>query len=220
MNLLIVGSLLLSASHAQETVDIGVLKNEDIQVVQNLLYPKANKTELSFQLGVMPFDAFLTTPNLQVGLDLHQSESVALSFALGGGYGLERAISRQLQSPTFGVAGYAYRYLGSALGGMTYSPWYGKVAVSGKKVVHYDIYGALRGGVTLEQSIFPDGAIAVSPTVSPAIGFRFFTSEKLAIRCEFRDDLMVQRRKLTEKWYFKQNLNVGLGISLLSGGSK
>jgi hypothetical protein len=33
-------------AHAQEAVDIGVIKDSDVKVVQNLLYPKTDKIEV------------------------------------------------------------------------------------------------------------------------------------------------------------------------------
>ena len=80
---------LASNANAQETVDIGVIKNSERRVVQKLLYPKEGRTELGVHLGVMPFDAYLVTPNLQFSFDMHLSESLSVSTIVGGGYGLK-----------------------------------------------------------------------------------------------------------------------------------
>ena len=66
-------------SLAQDTVDIGVIKNSERRVVQKLLFPKEGRTEIGFHLGVMPFDAYLVTPNIQASFELHLSESLSVS---------------------------------------------------------------------------------------------------------------------------------------------
>lgn len=202
---------------AQEEVDVGVLRDEDIDVVQDLLYPKNGRTEVGVHLGWMPFDPLLTTPNLQVSIDHHLSEELAVSALIGGGYGLKTVRHRELEGPAYGIAPYAYRYLASGLVGVTWSPIYAKMAVRQDKVIHYDVYLAGRVGGTLEQSTIPAGGITVAPTLSLGIGARFFLTDGLAVRFEIRDDLMVEFRKLTSAWYFKQNGAIMLGASFMLG---
>lgn len=209
-------AMLLSQASAQETLDLGRITDDDITVVQKILHPKEGRTEFGVHLGVMPFDPFLVTPNLQVSFEKHTSERLALSVLVGGGYGLQNATSRTLNSPTYGVTPYAYRYLGSALVGANWSPIYAKANLNGARVVHFDVYGVLRGGVTLERSIVPDGSFAVAPTLSPGVGTRFWWKPNLALRVEIRDDILLERRALTQSWHIKQNAGVTLGVTFLS----
>jgi outer membrane beta-barrel protein len=202
---------------AQDTVDIGVIRDEDITVVQKLLYPKAGRAEIGLHAGVMPFDAYLTTPNAQLSYVQHLSERLAVSIVGGGGWGFKTAVYRKLESPTIGVAPYAYRYLGSGLGGIEWSPVYAKLNWNGGRVLHFDVYLAVRGGVSVESSVIPSGGIAIAPTVSPGLGGRFFLSRGAALKIELRDDLLLERRALTDSTEFKQNANVTLGLVLLSG---
>lgn len=206
----------LSPASAQETLELGVLTDEDVTVVQRILYPKGGRMELGAHLGLMPFDAFLVTPNLQLSVDLHQSDRVAVSVLGGVGYGLQNGTSRTLGSPTYGVTPYAQRYLASALVGMQWAPIYAKLNWSGARVVHFDVYGTARAGVTVQQSIIPDGSIGVGPTVSPGIGTRFFLGPNTALRVELRDDVLLERRKLTDSWAIKQNAGITVGITMLS----
>jgi len=208
----------LGSTHAaaQETIDIGVLRDADVHVVQNILYPKDGRIEVGVHLGWMPFDALITTPNLQVSVDTHLTEQLAVSVLVGGGYGLKTARYVELESPAYGVAPYAFRYLASVLAGVEYSPVYAKMRLGPAKVVHFDVYGVARGGVTLEQSVIPDGGFAVAPTVSLGLGGRFFASESLAVRVELRDDLMVEYRPLTQSTHFKQNAGITIGVSFMT----
>jgi len=206
----------LSTASAQETLELGSLSNDDINVVQKTLYPKEGRTEIGVHLGVMPFDAFLVTPNLQLSVDLHQSDRFSIGAQIGGGYGLQNGTSRTLGSPTYGVIPFAYRYLGSALVGFQAAPIYAKMNLNGARVVHFDVYFAGRGGVSLERSIVPDGSYAVAPTLSPGLGTRFFIGENTALRVELRDDVLLERRALTDSWAIKQNAGVTVGLSFFS----
>lgn len=214
LSLVLAGAV--APAYAQETVDIGVIRDDDVAVVQKILYPKEGRTELGVHVGVMPFDAYLTTPNGQLSLALHQSESLAVSIVLGGGYGLKTATYRTLESPAFGVAPYAYRYLGSGLIGVEWSPIYAKLNLSGTRILHFDVYGAARAGVTAESSVIPDGGFFPGPTVSPGLGARVFLGGNKTLHLELRDDLVVEYRKLTQTVHLKQNANVTLGITFLS----
>jgi hypothetical protein len=212
---LLLAGLTATTAHAQ-TVDIGVIRQDDINVVQRLKYPKDDRTELGIAAGVMPFDPYLTTPNGQVWFVKHFSERGALSIVLGGGYGLKTGVYKQLESPAYGVAPYAYRYLGSALIGGEWSPIYAKLNWGGGHIAHFDVYLAGRGGLTVEQSVIPDGGLAYAPTLSPALGGRFFLGVTTALKIEIRDDLLVEYRSLTDSWEFKQNANVTVGLAVLT----
>ena len=102
-----------TAASAADTLDIGVLKDSDLSVVQKMLYPKSKRTEIGIHVAVIPFDAYVWSPNVQLSFDKHFSNTLGLSVLVGGGYGFKTATYKLLESPTFGVAPYAYRYLGS-----------------------------------------------------------------------------------------------------------
>jgi len=201
---------------AQETVEIGVIRDEDITVVQRMLYPKVDRNEMGIHLGIMPFDPYLTTPNAQFTFTRHLTDKVGFSAVAGGGYGFKTNVYKLLESPTFGVAPYAYRYLGALLVGVEYSPIYAKMNLNGARVYHFDLYGVARGGLTVEQSVLPDGDLAFGPTLSPGLGMRLFVGKNTALRVEFRDDVVIERRSITQSTHVKQNANVSFGLVFLS----
>lgn len=200
-------------AQAQETIDIGTVLDDDRVVVQRQLYPTKDRTEFGGHLGLMPFDAYLFTPSVQLSFDKHIGQRTALSVLVGGGYGIENGTLRDMQKPSFGVVPDAYRYLSSALAGVSYAPIYGKINLNGAKIIHHDLYGVARAGVTLEQSIIPAGGIGISPTVSLGVGSRLWLGENLAFRMELRDDILLQRRQLTSTTHIKQNLGITFGIT-------
>lgn len=204
---------------AQDPVDIGVIKESDVVVVQKLLYPKAGRTEFGFEFGLMPWDAYTLTPTAQVAVDIHRSEELSLSFVLGAGYGFKSHVYNELET-VHGVAPYAFRYLGSALGGVGWAPIYAKMNVGGTRIFHFDVYFAGRGGITIENSLIPLGGTPISPTLSGGVGARFFLGDRSTLRVEMRDDLLLQRRSLTSSWHLNQNAMLLAGFTVLSKGKQ
>ncbi|TVQ92179.1 MAG: outer membrane beta-barrel domain-containing protein [Deltaproteobacteria bacterium] len=202
-----------AAALAQDTIDIGTVLDDDRVVVQRLLYPTKDRTEFGAHLGLMPFDAFLFTPSIQLSFDKHINERTSFSLLVGGGYGLQNATLRELQKPSFGAIPDAYRYLSSALAGVSYAPIYGKLNLGGARILHHDLYGTARAGVTLEQSIIPGGGFGLSPTLSLGVGSRLWIAENLALRVELRDDILIQRRQLTSSTHIKQNVGFTFGLT-------
>ena len=213
----VLGALTLSLSlqaSAQETIDVGVLKESEIAVVQDLLYPKKDRKEFGVHAGWMPFDAFTTTPLASFTGVLHQSETLAFEAALGGGYGLKNSAYRTLEGEAYAVAPDAYRYLGSLLIDAQYSPIYAKMNWQGNRVFHHDVYGLAGLGLTVEQAILPDGTLAFSPTAGVGIGARIFLSKESALRIQLRDDVLVQVRAKTADSrgaFIKQNVALTVG---------
>ena len=79
---------LSSLAFAQETVDLGTLRNEEIRVVQKVLYPKKDRMEVGFQFGATAFDPYMKAPKLQLTAAKHNSESLAYEVQIGAGYGI------------------------------------------------------------------------------------------------------------------------------------
>ncbi len=224
LSLAVTSTLLSPAALAQDdgeelkTVDIGVVQDADINVVQQLLYPKAGRTELGVHLGWMPFDAYTTTPVAAVTFGSHISETLGWEIAAGGGYGLKNTTMARLQDPPYLTAPDAYRYLASLSAGIEWSPIYAKLNWMGKAVVHHDVYALAGVSGTLEQAILPEHSMAVAPGVGLGVGMRFFLSDKTTLRFQIKDDLMAQYRAKTAEsqgWFFKQNAAITAGITFL-----
>ena len=206
--------LLSSTAKAQDALDVGVLRNSDVTVVQQMLYPKAGRLEYGGHLGWMPFDTYTTTPMLNFTGAIHQSETNAFELSIGGGYSLKNANYRILESPSYGITPDAYRYLGSVLADFQYSPVYAKINWLGRRVFHHDLYALAGLGLTVEQALMPDGALAFAPTVGIGIGTRIFLPNGDALRIQIRDDILYQNRIKTmdsQGWFIKQNVGISVG---------
>ena len=212
MHLFALAAALSAPASAQETVDVGVIHPSDINVVQNLLYPKKDKKEFGLHVGAMPFDAYTITPMASLTGAMHTSESWGFELALGGGYGLKNQAYRELEGPAYAISPDAYRYLGSALIDAQWSPIYAKMNWQGNRVFHNDFYGLAGAGLTVEQAILPDNALAFAPTVGLGLGTRIFLSKSAALRVQIRDDVLAESRVKTGDLFIKQNVGVSVGL--------
>ncbi len=205
---------------AKDTLDIGVLKNSEVKVVQKMLYRKDGTLEMGAMLAVMPFDGYTIAPQVAFSGTKHVSDTVGVEVQVGGGYGFENAVYTELAGPTYGVAVEAYRYLASAEADVQYTLAYAKMNLGGKKVLHHDVYVLVGAGATLEQSLLPPGDLTISPTLPIGIGTRLFLSKTSLLRLELRDSMLFEYRSQSATWGFKSNVGIGVGLSILSGGSK
>ncbi|MCB9792435.1 MAG: hypothetical protein H6741_06870 [Alphaproteobacteria bacterium] len=214
-SLALLSALLLSTpALAQDTVDLGTLRDEEVLVVQKLLYPKEDRTEVSFLGGAM-IDRFMIAPKVQVGYGKHLSENLGWEVQVGAGYGLGNSTYRELDS-TYFTTPEVYRYLGSVTGGITWAPIYAKMNWLGKQVIHHDVYIPALGGVAFERMAWGEQYFIVAPMVSVGVGARVFQGNGNVIRIEVRDDILLENRKQTATMYVEQNIGVHLGFSRLS----
>lgn len=206
---------------AEETVDVGVLKKEDISVVQKMAFSKDGKTEYGLHLGIMPFDRYTTTPMAAFTAGHFFSEAVGAELQLAGGYGLTNGAFHELTSDAYGISPDAYRYLGSAMLDVQWSPIYAKINFMGKKVVHHDIYGLAGLGLTVEQAVIPDHSMAFGPTLGLGLGTRLFMGKSSILRVQIKDDIFPERRVKTadsQGTFLKQNVAITVGYTRLGGG--
>jgi len=210
-------SALCSLAMAQETVDLGTLRDQEIRVVQKVLYPKKGRTEVGFQMGGTVFDPYMKAPKIQITAGKHTSETLGYELQIGAGYGLPTSTYRQLGSAAYGVRPEAYRYLASVTAGVTWSPIYAKMNYQGQRVFHHDIYVPIVGGVTVEQLAWGEKYLAFAPTVGVGVGARIFRSDGMAVRVELRDDVLLQNRKQSGTLAVKQNIGIHVGVTRFGG---
>ena len=219
---LLVGFLACSTAAAQDTIDVGTLKDSDIKVVQKLLYPKAGALEYGGVLGWMPFDAYTTTPVGGITVAKHSSESLGYELGIMGGYAMKNSAMKTLEGPEYGVAPDAYGYTASAIADVQWSPIYAKINWLGKKVYHHDVFLTGGLGATYERAVLPDHDTAISPTLGLGVGARIFLGDGKALRFQLRDDLIREHRAKTaetQAWFIKQNVSLLIGFSMFNKGS-
>jgi outer membrane beta-barrel protein len=205
-------------AHAQETIDIGTLKNTEIKVVQKILYIKSGKSEYGGHFGLMPFDAYTITPKIDLTYGQHLSEVLMWEAGIGLGYGIKNGTFSELEGPSYGITPDAYRYLSSVHACAQYSPIYAKMTWDGSRIFHHDMYVLAGGVLAIEQAFMEDGTLSVAPGVSIGLGARIFLPNGNIIRLQLRDDILFQGRAKTaavQGFYLKQNTSISVGYTLL-----
>lgn len=211
--------LLIAAAYAADPVDIGVLKNSELKVVQKQIYAKEGKLEAGVALAAI-MDGFTVAPAAALSGTYHLSEAIGIGLDLGGGYGLESDFTTRLETPAYGVAVEANRYLAHGELNIQWSPIYAKANFGGKKILHYDIYGVLGVGAMLEQSILPAADITVAPEIPVGVGAHFFLSPSSMLRFEVKDRVALEQFPEEGGSGVIQKPTVSLGLSMLLGGKK
>lgn len=205
---------------AQQTIDVGVLRDSDIKVVQKMLYPKAKRMELGAALGMIPFDAFTNTPVFGGTFGYHFNETMASELLLTGGIPFKSNAMEQLESPAYGVAPDAYGFMGSVMADFQWSPIYAKMNWQGRKIIHHDVFVSGGLGLVIEESMLPDQTKAMSPALGLSLGSRLFVGKGYALRFQLRDDLFRQYRTKTadtKAYFLKQNVSFTIGFSKFVG---
>lgn len=88
-------------------------------------------------------------------------------------------------------------------------PTYGKIAWFGSKILHFDLYFLIGGGVRKLA-----GKNLVKPAATGGAGFRFYLSQRLSLRLDARDLLFSEKQQSGNKWIHAFVPTVGLSVLL------
>lgn len=205
--------------------DIGILKNEEVQVVQHALYEKAGAFAVGFQLGAVGGDPYYHAISQGVHGSYFLSESLGLTLSIDNYLGMPSQEAERLS--TYGgvtVDGFAPRL--SATAGAEWAPIYGKFNLMGQGVVHYDTYLSGGLGLYLAQRTIFDG-VELSETgnedvwnrplaVHLGLGHRFFFRAldlTQAVVVDMKDHIFAAEHPDGSLWA-KHNIQFTLGWSL------
>ena len=154
--------------------------------VQERLFQKAGRHELSVMGGLYAADLLSAFPVAQGAYTFHVTEDIGLeaSFAYTEAHAeLIRIISNEMGGTVFvRLNAPTYIYTGHLL----WSLAYGKMRWFGSGISRFDFYLALGGGVTDNQS-------ARGLTFSGGFGLKFFLTEWLDFRLDVRDQVLEQQ---------------------------
>lgn len=161
-------------------------ETEEADVVQNRLYGKKNRVELSLFGGKISSDPFLTVKNFGGSLGYHFNESVSLHLVgwkaiVSGSDALE---TLEKEQDTTANTNKPKSYLG--LEG-DYSFIYGKLSLLGKTILYFDMLGLVGLGSTSTEN---------GSALSAYLGLsqRIFLSKGVALRLDYR--LMHYKEKI------------------------
>lgn len=207
--------------------EVGILRNEDVRVVQKNLYVKKGHHEIGFLITTTPWDPYAV--GVMAGFDatFNFTENIGLEVLAQGGYGfanghyqdvtfLAQAAGGQVSS----LSSDAVRPLAGGGLGIVWSPIYAKLAWGTRKVVHFDIFGTLGAHGGLNQQL--DAGARLKGQVGPyaGVGMKFFLSPKVALKVDFRDNISIEKRTYTERVTARNHWQFGLGLTFYTGRDK
>ena len=207
--------------------EVGVLRNEDVRVVQQNLYVKKGHHEIGFLITTQPWDVY--SAGVMAGLDItfNPCENVGVELMVQGGYGWGTGLWRDV---TFlgSAAGGQLTSLGSdasrqLVGGslnLVWSPIYAKLAWGRRHVLHFDVYGTLGAHGYLAQRLEADAGLRGIFGPSIGLGLKFFLSRKVALKIDLRDHISLESRTYTGRFTARNNFQFGIGLSFFTGERK
>lgn len=203
--------------------DIAVLQNEEVKVVQALLYEKTGRLEVGAALGLTPVDPWVRSGSLGLTAAWHRSEILGFELNVHGLTGTQTAEADRLAALGVAVDSYSPRAIVSVDALVT--PIYAKLNVLGAAVVHYDVYLAAGVGAFVARRSFLEGvetgdaelpAWNTPASLNIGLGQRFFyrAGDHLqSVRLDARDHLYLASNPDESRWV-KHNLHLTLGWSI------
>ncbi len=177
-----------------------------IKVLQPKNFLKIGRWEAAPHIGFVTSDPFLNRYLIGAGLTYHVTEILGVelsgTFSPDLGEGDYKAITKQLINENQ-VSPDISRVMWFLELGLVFSPIYGKVAIGGKSIGNYDIYGVFGTGVTqtredLDALQSPDDPITLAtatqihPTSNIGGGIRMVFGPSIAVKVDARSMIYVE----------------------------
>ena len=142
--------------------------------------------EFSFNVGVLPMDAFYKGVALGAAYTYHFGEAVAWEVA-------QFTYSVNVDTPLLGrlrnefavepIPEPRLRYLGTT--SLVLKPFFGKMAFSNRTILHLELFFVVGGGIAKPSSP------AIHPTIDIGAGLRFFGWKHVSFRLDVRDYMAI-----------------------------
>lgn len=179
--------------------DIGDLRREGIDVVQNRIFIKTGRSELGVGMGFIFDNPFLRYETAEFRYTYHFNEGLSIEGAYSYAYSQNKAIVTDLKNipcdspPTlFDSVGNPIADCGISLNpapdpykhiinaNLVWSPIYGKFSIFSRKILHFDIFATAGGGY-----YFADRDNRFGFNIG--VGTKVFLNEWSAVRIDFRN---------------------------------
>jgi outer membrane beta-barrel protein len=200
--------------------EVGVLRNQDVRVVQKNIFVKKGNHELGLILSTQPWDSYVGGLMLGFNATINPSEKVGFEFAVQGGYGWGNGhwndvtfLGTSSGGNLTSLGSDASRQLVGGYANVVWSPIYAKLAWGGAKVLHFDVYGTLGGHGYLAQRVEADGGFRALAGPSVGIGIKLFVSQKVIVKFDLRDHISLETRTYTGKFTARNNFQFGIGVA-------
>ncbi len=185
---------------AKEKDDIGNLRREGIDVVQNRVFIKGGRTELTLGTGFIFDNPFLRYETLEGRITYHFREMLAFEGSYAYAFHQDKAIVKDLNNipcdpnnPLYtDTNGTLLTNCGVSLnpgpdpyqhifnGNLVWAPIYGKFSIFSKKILHFDIFATAGAGYYMAERDNRFG-------FNVGVGTKVFLNDWTAVRVDFRN---------------------------------
>jgi outer membrane beta-barrel protein len=190
---------------------IDLTLQDRIKAVARKTFLKAGRFELDPSVMVTINDAFFRTWVVGGRFAWHINDAFALE--VGGGWvppGLSQRLEpAELLKERLALINIDNTLVGLADVGLTFSPLYGKAAVLGDGIVHFD--GFVSAGL---GAAFDNGADLIHPAMNVGVGARVFLTRWFVLRGDVRNYLYPQEKSLVSTLQSLLFVNIGIGFYL------
>jgi outer membrane beta-barrel protein len=170
---------------------IDLTMQDRIKAVARKTFLKTGRFELQPNVMFTVNDPFIRSFAAGGRLSWHLNEAFAVE--LGGGYVPSFFVQQlepiELLEDELALINADNRLAGLVDVGVTFSPLYGKMAVFGDSIIHFD--GFVSGGV---GAAVDNGVDFIHPAMNVGVGGRIFISEWLVLRADIRDYIYPQEK--------------------------
>lgn len=188
---------------------ISLTLQDRIKAVSRKTFLKAGRFELEPGVMVTVNDAFFRSWALSGRVSYHLND--AFSLEVGGGYVppffVQRLEPVDLLREGLALINADNTVFALADVSLSFSPLYGKVALLGDGIIHFD--GFLSAGL---GATFDNGADLLHPTMNVGVGGRVFLTRWMVVRVDLRDYLYPQEKAGISTLQNLLFVGVGLGF--------
>lgn len=192
-------------SAATDANSTGRTLQERIRAVSRRWFLKRQRFEVEPQFGFTANDALNRAWSFGLRGSYHFNEEFAVEAGGGGGFNQELQDIRVLTADVALPKG--VQQLGYADGGITFSPFYGKLALMAEQVAHFDGFISTGLGVVIDNSPSP-----VHPAFELGVGSRLFLSRWLTLRGDLRN--YTYPVDTAGRITFQNSLIISLGVGI------
>lgn len=204
---LLIGIMTLAGNSAVAASDSddqpkGQFSGYDVRVIRPRFFTKARRAEFGGQMSVVMNQTFIYTYLMTGILNYHFTESLGIELDGSYGFSLDKEDKTLLKS-SFNISTQIQRTQYQFLGGLVWTPLYGKYQLASGKLIYFDTFLIGGGGMTgVDYQYDHCSASATGQSVPPpaantksyfggiiGIGQRFFIDKNLSLRFEVRDNI-------------------------------
>lgn len=179
------GDLAKEGEETSEEVDdgsTGKTLQERIRAVSRRVFLKRQRFELVPLFGFTTNDPLNRAWSFGGRGSWHFNEELAIDFGGAGGFNQQLTDLRILNPDDDQALPTGTPQLGYADVGVTFSPFYGKLALMAEQVAHFD--GFISGGL---GAVFDQSPEVVHPAMELGLGLRLFLTRWLTMRADLRN---------------------------------